>query len=350
MKRIRIPKPVSGGLLLSYRCSARCRHCIYGCEPSWSGDWIQEEHLKEVLGALSTVIEADPLGSEHVGFNTGLHITGGEPFLHVDRLARAFELAKEHGIPSLFAETNAVFAVNDDITYEKLTRVKNAGMHGVMISVNPFTAEYVPFERTERAIRIAGNLFGENMLVFQARYIPFFRQIARSDTIPFKTFLARIGRETFASHISFFIAGRAPYALRDVMKDVLPPQPAEHFFAEECNPITSHHNHFDNYGNVIPGYCGGITLGNVRDIEEMVAKGIDSDTTPFLATLINGTMKSVYTLAEERGYRPLDEGYFSKCHLCIDVRRHLSHFDGFVDLKPKEFYEHLVGTHDGLRG
>ena len=38
MARFKIPPPTSGGLLLSYKCQARCRHCIYACSPEWKAD------------------------------------------------------------------------------------------------------------------------------------------------------------------------------------------------------------------------------------------------------------------------------------------------------------------------
>jgi MoaA/NifB/PqqE/SkfB family radical SAM enzyme len=49
---IRIPTPVSGGLLLSYKCNATCRHCMYACSPKWKADWISEEDLIKILSQL----------------------------------------------------------------------------------------------------------------------------------------------------------------------------------------------------------------------------------------------------------------------------------------------------------
>jgi hypothetical protein len=40
------------------------------------------------------------------------------------------------------------------------------------------------------------------------------------------------------------------------------------------------------------------------------------------------------------GYEEKAEGYISKCHLCLDIRKHLARED-FEELKPKEFYSHL---------
>ena len=36
------------------------------------------------------------------------------------------------------------------------------------------------------------------------------------------------------------------------------------------------------------------------------------------------------------------EGYLSKCDLCLDLRRHLVSKQDFAELSPKEFYVHLV--------
>ena len=47
--RIKMPRPVSGGVMLSYKCSAACRHCMYACSPQWKADWITVEALYRLL-------------------------------------------------------------------------------------------------------------------------------------------------------------------------------------------------------------------------------------------------------------------------------------------------------------
>jgi hypothetical protein len=61
MTRAKVPQPISGGLLLSYKCSAECRHCMYACSPKWEGDWIAKEDLEEVLSQLARRIRPSPL-------------------------------------------------------------------------------------------------------------------------------------------------------------------------------------------------------------------------------------------------------------------------------------------------
>lgn len=40
------------------------------------------------------------------------------------------------------------------------------------------------------------------------------------------------------------------------------------------------------------------------------------------------------------GYEEKSGGYISRCHLCLDIRKHLAK-EGFEELAPNEFYSHL---------
>ncbi|MEM4724244.1 MAG: hypothetical protein QXP01_04470, partial [Candidatus Hadarchaeum sp.] len=94
----------------------------------------------------------------------------------------------------------------------------------------------------------------------------------------------------------------------------------------------------DNYGNYVPGYCGGLSLGDARDLNKLL-QGIHLDELPVLRALLT-SLEELYRLGKAYGYEELD-GYVSKCHLCTDIRRHLAKVGDFPELKPREFYEHL---------
>jgi hypothetical protein len=47
MKEIKLPLPQSGGLILSYKCTAACKHCMYFCSPEWEANWIKDEDLRK---------------------------------------------------------------------------------------------------------------------------------------------------------------------------------------------------------------------------------------------------------------------------------------------------------------
>jgi hypothetical protein len=272
-----IPKPISGGLILSYKCPSACRHCIYACSPQWSADWMPEEMLENILSQLAGKILPAPYGPDTTSLNHGLHFTGGEPFVNFPLLCHAVELATQLGIPSTFVETNAYWCLDDRSTREKLDTLKRKGLRGILISVNPFYLEYVPCK------------------------------------------------------------------LKEFLRSIYPLRRAQAFVHEPClmpflRPL---HNHFDNYGNYVPGFCAGVTLGDCRKLDELLREGVDTARFPVLGLLMEEDLKGLLALARERGFQESAEGYYSKCHLCMDLRKHLALTGDYPELSPREFYLQL---------
>jgi hypothetical protein len=338
---IRLPRPISLGFILSYKCSASCKHCMYACSPKWKDEWITNEDLYKTLTQMAGIIEPSPYGAKNINLNYGLHFTGGEPFLNFDLLCDAVEMAEELNIPSTFVETNCFWAVNDDSTREKLSILKSKGLKGILISVNPFFLEYIPFERTERTVRYGYELFGQNLIVYQHEYYKRFRSEDISDKMSFDDFLSLEGRTDFARNTEFFISGRAPYKIQKY--NIYHRYPAKHFFSQACSPpfIRSWHNHVDNYGNFVPGYCGGISLGSFSELDRFTTDGIELDEYPILKYIISDNFEGLLSFAQDYGYKEDKDGYLSKCHLCVDIRKYLVTKDNFNELQPKEFYQHL---------
>jgi hypothetical protein len=92
---------------------------------------------------------------------------------------------------------------------------------------------------------------------------------------------------------------------------------------------------------LLPGYCGGISLGQWRNLDTLVEEGIDLDAHPVLRFLIAEDMRGLLQFAQELGYHESPEGYLSKCDLCLDLRKYLVSEGEFEELCPKEFYTHL---------
>jgi hypothetical protein len=320
---------------------------MYGCSPTWSADWIAEEDLRALLEQLAPWIAPAPYGADSMGLNEGLHFTGGEPFLNFPLLQRAVEIAAELRIPSTFVETNCFWCADDDTTRHKLRALKERGLAGIMISVNPFYLEYVPFERTERCLRASVEIFDGNVAVYQPEYYRRFKQWGITARVPLAEYLKHERGEDLFRNVEFFISGRAAYALTSRLGGTLarhfPRYPAEKFFRQPCMPpfVREWHNHFDNYGNYMPGYCGGISYGDCRQLDRLLEEGIDSEEYPVLSLLMDGNMRGLVELARGHGYGENPAGYFSKCHLCADVRTHLARTNGYKELAPREFYEHL---------
>jgi hypothetical protein len=338
-RRVKTPQPISGGVMLSYRCSAACRHCMYACSPQWQADWMTEEALERLLSQLARSVAPAPWGPQTMSLNYGIHFTGGEPFMNFGLLLRAAEMAEEMGIPSTFVETNCFWCISDEATREKLQRLKDAGLKGILISVNPFYAEYVPFERTERCVRVGEEVFGRNVMVYQEAYYRRFKRLGVSERLSLESYLETAQGEQLAEHVELFLMGRAACRLRTFY----PKYSASVFFGEPCRPafLRNWHNHFDNYGNFIPGYCGGISLGSWENLDTLVKEGIDLEAHPVLRFLVAEDIRGLLHFARDFGYQEFGGGYLSKCDLCLDIRRFLVTRGDFEELKPREFYERL---------
>ena len=339
MTRIRVPETISAGLLLSYKCSAACRHCLYACSPAWPADWISPGDLEACLATLSRRIRPNPGGAHTISFNYGLHFSGGEPFLNFDLLLHGVRVAHDYRIPSLFVETNCFWCSQDKVTLDKLNTLKEAGLRGLLISVNPFYSEHIPFERTERAIRLSKQVFGKNVLVYQMEFYRLFRQLGITARLSLEDYMNMTGHQGLTGRVELFLSGRAAYQLQNLYRAY----PAERFFAEPCpTPVLRNwHNHFDNYGNFMPGFCGGLSLGHWRDLDRLETEGLDIRDYPILKFLIFGDVGGLLNFAQHYGYQASASGYISKCHLCLDMRRLLSDKGDFQELRPREFYEHL---------
>jgi MoaA/NifB/PqqE/SkfB family radical SAM enzyme len=337
MNKLYIQEPFSGGMLLSYKCTTGCKHCMYACSPEWKADWISENDAERILTNLARRIKASPNGPDRIGINHGLHFTGGEPFLNFDLLLKLVRKAHEFGIPSTFAETNCFWCTDDKTTKEKFMHLKDAGLKGILISVNPFITEKVPFERTERAIKVSKEVFGKSVIVYQEFFYDRFKKLGITGILSFQEYLNRTGDSL--RHIELLPMGRAVYTLSYLYKRL----PARKFFGASCAVELTRpwHVHIDNYCNYMTGYCSGISLGNARNLD-LLCKGIDLDEYPILEALVDDIRRLYEIGIQEFGYKEHEEGYISKCHLCVDIRRHIAQqTDRFKELKPREFYLHL---------
>ena len=319
---------------------------MYACSPAWKGDWISEQDLELLLSLLAPRIIPSPYGQQAMSLNQGLHFTGGEPFLNFPLLVKAVEIAKRLNIPSLFVETNCFFCRDKKTTEEKFRLLKEKGLSGILISVNPFYLEYIPFKRTEIGIEAGLNVFGKNMMVYQYEYYKQFKSLGFKDKVPLFKYMDKIGKENMFNRVEFFLSGRAPYRLKDDLGTLFPAYPAHVFFSTPCAPpfLRKWHNHFDNYGNYMPGYCGGISFGKWKDLDTLTREGIDEKDKPVLAFLAQDDFYGLFAFAKEYGYKENSEGYYSKCHFCLDIRKFLVNAGDFKELRPIEFYNKLPGS------
>lgn len=326
-------RPQDIGLILSYQCGSQCAHCIYNCGSAWK-EWASEETVRQALQAMQV-------------WQPGLqvHITGGEPFLRFPLLRFAVETARELGIMT-YLETNASWAVREDLVDEQLRQLRQAGLAAVLISCSPFHAESIPPERTMRLISKAVEIFGmQRVIVYQAQWLEQIRQFGDDAPAPLERYAQEFGTAAagrmFWQGYGLMGGGRSGYRLGHLATG----QPVEAFQQQNCRRevLYAQHSHLDLYGNFIPSFCGGLSLGDWHDLLNVVGAYQAGNYAPLFARLIEAGSFGLYTWArDELGYQPLEQGYVDKCHLCVDVRRYLKAQGDFSELRPAGFYSDPV--------
>ena len=252
-------------------------------------------------------------------------------------------MAEKYEIPSTFVETNCFWAKNYQDTRAKLLKLKKLGLKGIMISVNPFYLEYVPFENTRRCIDISLDIFGNNTMVYQLNFYQHFYQLGISGCLPLQNYLKQEGSNDVFQYTEFFMMGRAAYQAHLLPDRFSKSYPASSLCQQPCHSpfLREWHNHVDNYGNYIPGFCGGLSLGKARSLPQLIHDGINLDEYPILRFIIDNYFDGFYRFAQKKGYNGENRQYHSKCHLCLDLRKFLARHDYFPELQPRHFYDQI---------
>ncbi len=275
----------------------------------------------------------------------GIHLGGGEPFLNFELTLRAVELAIEHDVPLHYVETNAFWCEDDDLTAYQFNLLRDSGLPAVLISVSPFHNEFIPFERTDRAINIARDIYGPyNVLVYTSFFYNQLQDYNPKIQIPFNRYLNTVGHEqaarSFVEHFGLIPIGRAASQLNYLYQK----RPAEAYFHQNCYAELTNpeHIHIDPYGNYIASFCAGLSLGDAHQLGSLI-EGIDLAERPILDILVHSGVEGLLKLAQDQfNFQPDPQGYIAKCHLCQEIRTHIVQYtDQFIELTPVEFYKYL---------
>jgi hypothetical protein len=273
-----------------------------------------------------------------------VHFTGGEPFLHFDLLLDGVCWAVERGIVN-YVETSASWCIDDEEVHHRFVTLREAGLEAILISCSPFHAEKIPPARTLRAVKASLDVFGADGTIV---YLPEYLKIIQLFDIDRPTSLSHYeeifggeeaGRVLWQGY-GIISGGRAGYELGHLV----PRYPAESFTETNCmlDLLYAHHSHFDLYGNYISGFCGGLTIGSWRELHHVFDDFRAGRYPPLIEILIERGPYGLAQMArEDYGYQPDPAGYTGKCHLCVDVRRHMVSTADFFELRPLPFYDHL---------
>jgi MoaA/NifB/PqqE/SkfB family radical SAM enzyme len=319
------------GLILTYRCTIACAHCLFNCSP---------RHPRRVMTVEQGVRYIRLLRST----SRVVHIAGGEAMMEYDTvLAICREAGRRNARPH-FIETNASWCTNDELARRRLSELWAAGVRGLLISADAYHFAFVPVDRYRRCLEAAVARFGEGNVMATRLTDEEARELRRIGRDPARLAeMVRGGPPQLVGRAGEELAQHLPF--RDIEEmagdGMWHDASAGMSCAQEFSPATMWEMHLDPDGNLQT--CCGVILGNVErtSFAELIATEFGADNPILNAVRTEGPM-GLLRMAEARGYQR--ERYVQKCHLCWQVRKFLRpHFPSF--LGPDEIYGAAAKTY-----
>jgi len=300
------------GIIVTYKCSAACLHCCYASSPKRSGEYMSRQTADKIFALLKKT------GCHSV------HIGGGEPFMNFEKLLEVCKSAYENNISVDYIETNASWQTNEKDVSEKLKKLKSAGVGCLLISLDPFHNEFVPYAKIKNLADCCRKN-GVGTFIWRSEFERAVRQAGDENKIhsliEYEKIFGGDFLKTAAESYGLSYNGRALRILEKISNDK-DKRPCEYFLKENgcADRIKSlRHFHVDLNGDLIPPSCNGFRA-NVFD---MCGAGLDSDKYINFTAVINGGLSALFERAKNLGFKPDSAGYFSKCALCFGIKKYL---------------------------
>jgi MoaA/NifB/PqqE/SkfB family radical SAM enzyme len=316
----------NAGLLLTYKCNAKCEFCYYNCSPE-QGGLMPVDMAINAWRSLKKLAGDDAPAVSKV--EPKIHITGGEPFLYWDHLVEILQEAKKSNLgPVDMIETNGFWAVDEKIVKDRIKVLDELGVNRLKISCDPFHQEYVDIEPVRRLAKTAREVIGhDRVLVRWEKYL--------DKPIEMKNISADERNKRYVEALNDYPCRFTGRAAGEIAESVAS-QTVEQIAAQNCSNafLDAKGVHIDPYGNIFSGTCSGIIVGNIakRPLAEIWQNWQPSND-KLIETLFNSGPAGLLDEAVKAGYKPA-KLYAGKCHLCTSIRQF------FFD---KGLYETVVG-------
>ena len=302
------PKPwKAAGLILTYWCNCRCAICYLNCGPN------QGTSFMSISDALAHWKGIEDMAAPAAK----VHLTGGEPFANWPALLAILQAAHAQGLTAHELETNAFWCTDPQQVSQRCLQLDQVDLGRLVVSCDLYHQRYVPFQHVKLLVHVARDVLGPDRV--RIRWRDFFANpVDISDLSPKQSRQAY--RHAWHSHHDR-LTGRAA----EEIAPLLELHRASNFAGQNCRKplLVGRHVHIDPDGNVIPGVCAGLVVGNARkktlpQLWDLLLGTEDQ----ILQTLIQQGPYGLVPIAARLGYQNDQEGFAGKCHLCA----HLRHF------------------------
>ena len=250
-----------------------------------------------------------------------VHIGGGEPFMNFDKLLDVCISARENGVVIDYIETNASWYTDDNAVADKLKKLIFAGVDCLLISVDPFHNEFVPYIKIKNLLKCCRKN-GMETFIWQSKFEKIVQTMDENKTHSLSEYENKFGKNFIKSISQSYGLGFNGRALRILEKITEHKQPYDYYLKEnQCGDrIKSlHHFHVDLDGNFIPPSCNGFRA----NIFDLCGNGLDAEKYIYFTAIADIGISALFRKAQELGFAPKNDGYASKCALCFDIKKYI---------------------------
>ena len=327
-------KLTAGGLMVNYRCAARCGHCLYLCSPQRETEYIAPDLAEAVFRRVKA------LGTP------SMHISGGEPFLDEEALCAVLRAAQQAEMPIDYVETSSSFVTTPEAALRTVRRVRALGVRTLSLSISPYHNEFVALDKVLTLVGACR----EADVTASFWIDEFFPDLTALPTgVPHRRqeYEALFGRGYWAQlrpRHGLRMLGRALFTHEKDMPTV--PAARIPHMSRPCAELGGRsHYHIDLYGRYIPLGCPGLSL-------PLTALGQELDPRVYpVYTRLAQDPRSLLEYCKARGFAPRGS-YYNRCHLCQEMRLFLYETEpgAYPELQPASFYEALLAERGAVSG
>ncbi|OHB53994.1 MAG: hypothetical protein A2Y07_03790 [Planctomycetes bacterium GWF2_50_10] len=293
------------GVMVTYRCTAACRFCYYGCGPG----------VKSPVLSVETAISVYTSLKRLAGDAAKIHLSGGEVGVEWEGLSSILKAIQAEGLGGVEeVETNAFWATDAKIVTERVRFLDETGVKTLKISADPFHQEFVDIENVRRLARMAEDILGADRV--KVRWKEYM-----DDPVLTAGMCQHDRDQAHLESISKFKArftGRAAFELGPLAPQKTVEEIAKHNCASQF--LGAKGVHIDPMGNVFNGLCSGIIIGNINQTPlDQLWKQIDWRSMGLIDILFRSGPAGMLEKADKAGFKA-SRYYSGSCHLCTSIR------------------------------
>jgi len=243
-------------------------------------------------------------------------IFGGESMLYPERTIKLFQRAKELGIPEIELITNGFWGKNPEKAKTLTSKLKEAGVTDILISVDAFHLPYIPLDGSHNSA-IASLEAGIKRVRWNVAILESIDAPNRYDkqTKEILKILAPLNLEIHFNKV--WPQGRAIKNL----KNFFPKQSLKDDCPEKETTLVN-----PNCISLDPAgwasICWNMAIGNAKKVPlSKLLTRYNWKKHPIIKTLVEKGPLGLIDLPESEGFDFQGEKYVDKCHLCNNLRK-----------------------------